>query len=181
MNPKLPTGQIEVLVQQLEILNQSQTPPYVLENRSIVDEKLRLTYRFLDLRDSELQKNLMLRSKALQIVRNYFTSHRFFEIETPILTKSTPEGARDYLVPSRVNPGLFFALPQSPQLFKQLLMISGYDRYMQLARCFRDEDLRGNRQPEFTQIDLELSFTEPEEIFGPVSYTHLTLPTICSV
>ena len=166
VNPKLPTGQIEILVEQLDILNKSQTPPYVLETRSNVDEKLRLTYRFLDMRDPELQNNLMLRSKALQIVRNYYTSHRFFEIETPILTKSTPEGARDYLVPSRVNPGMFFALPQSPQLFKQLLMISGYDRYMQLARCFRDEDLRGNRQPEFTQIDLELSFTEPEEIFG---------------
>ncbi len=165
VNPKLPTGEIEILVETLEILNKSETPPYVLENRENVDEKLRLTYRFLDLRDSTLQNNLMLRSQSLQIVRNYFTSQRFFEIETPILTKSTPEGARDYLVPSRVNPGLFFALPQSPQLFKQLLMISGYDRYMQLARCFRDEDLRGNRQPEFTQIDLELSFTEPEEIY----------------
>lgn len=165
VNPKLPTGEIEIMVETLEILNKSETPPYVLENRENVDEKLRLTYRFLDLRDSTLQNNLMLRSQSLQIVRNYFTSQRFFEIETPILTKSTPEGARDYLVPSRVNPGLFFALPQSPQLFKQLLMISGYDRYMQLARCFRDEDLRGNRQPEFTQIDLELSFTEPEEIY----------------
>ncbi|MGY8697435.1 MAG: aspartate--tRNA ligase [bacterium] len=165
VNPKLPTGEIEIMVETLEILNKSETPPYVLENRENVDEKLRLTYRFLDLRDSTLQNNLMLRSKSLQIVRNYFISQRFFEIETPILTKSTPEGARDYLVPSRVNPGLFFALPQSPQLFKQLLMISGYDRYMQLARCFRDEDLRGNRQPEFTQIDLELSFTEPEEIY----------------
>ena len=165
VNPKLPTGEIEILVETLEILNKSETPPYVLEDRENVDEKLRLTYRFLDLRDSTLQNNLMLRSQSLQIVRNYFTSQRFFEIETPILTKSTPEGARDYLVPSRVNPGLFFALPQSPQLFKQLLMISGYDRYMQLARCFRDEDLRGNRQPEFTQIDLELSFTEPEEIY----------------
>ncbi|HIB46031.1 MAG TPA: aspartate--tRNA ligase, partial [Candidatus Lambdaproteobacteria bacterium] len=165
VNPKLPTGEIEILVETLEILNQSLTPPYVLDNRDNVDEKLRLTYRFLDLRDSTLQNNLMLRSQAMQIVRNYFTSQRFFEIETPILTKSTPEGARDYLVPSRVNPGLFYALPQSPQLFKQLLMISGYDRYMQLARCFRDEDLRGNRQPEFTQIDLELSFTQPEEIF----------------
>ena len=165
VNPKLPTGQIEILVEKLDILNQSKTPPYVLENRENVDEKLRLTHRFLDLRDADLQNNLMLRSRALQIVRNYFVSHRFFEIETPILTKSTPEGARDYLVPSRVNPGLFYALPQSPQLFKQLLMISGYDRYMQLARCFRDEDLRGNRQPEFTQIDLELSFTDPEEIF----------------
>ena len=165
VNPKLLTGEIEILVETLEILNKSETPPYVLENRENVDEKLRLTYRFLDLRDSTLQNNLMLRSQSLQIVRNYFTSQRFFEIETPILTKSTPEGARDYLVPSRVNPGLFYALPQSPQLFKQLLMISGYDRYMQLARCFRDEDLRGNRQPEFTQIDLELSFTEPEEIY----------------
>jgi aspartyl-tRNA synthetase len=166
VNPKLPTGEIEVLIETLEILNQSLTPPYVMENRENVDEKLRLTYRFLDLRDSTLQNNLMLRSKAMQIVRNYYTSQRFFEIETPILTKSTPEGARDYLVPSRVNPGLFYALPQSPQLFKQLLMISGYDRYMQIARCFRDEDLRGNRQPEFTQIDLELSFTEPEEIYS---------------
>ena len=165
VNPKLPTGQIEVLIENLEILNQSLTPPYVLDDRENVEEKLRLTYRFLDLRDSTLQNNLMLRSKAMQIVRNYYTSQRFFEIETPILTKSTPEGARDYLVPSRVNPGLFYALPQSPQLFKQLLMISGYDRYMQIARCFRDEDLRGNRQPEFTQIDLELSFTEPEEIY----------------
>ncbi len=165
VNPKLPTGQIEVLIENLEILNQSLTPPYVLDDRENVDEKLRLTYRFLDLRDSTLQNNLMLRSKAMQIVRNYYTSQRFFEIETPILTKSTPEGARDYLVPSRANPGLFYALPQSPQLFKQLLMISGYDRYMQIARCFRDEDLRGNRQPEFTQIDLELSFSEPEEIY----------------
>ena len=165
VNPKLPTGEIEILVETLDILNQSLTPPYVLDNRENVDEKLRLTYRFLDLRDSTMQNNLMLRSKAMQIVRNYYTNQRFFEIETPILTKSTPEGARDYLVPSRVNPGLFYALPQSPQLFKQLLMISGYDRYMQIARCFRDEDLRGNRQPEFTQIDLELSFTEPEEIY----------------
>ena len=165
VNPKLPTGEIEIMVETLEILNKSETPPYVLEDRENVDEKIRLTYRFLDLRDSTLQHNLMLRPKAMQIVRNYFTSQRFFEIETPILTKSTPEGARDYLVPSRVNPGLFYALPQSPQLFKQLLMISGYDRYMQIARCFRDEDLRGNRQPEFTQIDLELSFTEPEEIY----------------
>ncbi len=166
VNPKLPTGEIEVLVETLKILNPSLTPPYVLGNRDQVDEKLRLTYRFLDLRDKTLQNNLMLRSKAMQIVRSYYTDQRFFEIETPILTKSTPEGARDYLVPSRVNAGQFYALPQSPQLFKQLLMISGYDRYMQIARCFRDEDLRGNRQPEFTQVDLELSFTEPEEIYA---------------
>ena len=167
VNPKLPTGEIEVLVETLEILNPSQTPPYVLETREEVDEKHRLTHRFLDLRHPTLQNNLMLRSKAMQVVRNYFTQeHRFFEVETPILTKSTPEGARDYLVPSRVSPGQFYALPQSPQIFKQLLMISGYDRYLQIARCFRDEDLRGNRQPEFTQIDLEWSFTRPEEIFG---------------
>ena len=167
INPKLPTGEIEVLVETLEILNPSQTPPYVLESREEVDEKHRLTHRFLDLRHPTLQNNLMLRSKAMQVVRNYFTQeHRFFEVETPILTKSTPEGARDYLVPSRVSPGQFYALPQSPQIFKQLLMVSGYDRYLQIARCFRDEDLRGNRQPEFTQIDLELSFTRPEEIYG---------------
>ncbi len=175
VNPKLPTGQIEVLVDFLEILNESLTTPYILEDRENVDEKLRLTYRFLDLRDSTLQKNLILRSKALQIVRNFYTDKKFFEIETPILTKSTPEGARDYLVASRVNPGLFYALPQSPQLFKQLLMISGYDRYMQIARCFRDEDLRGNRQPEFTQIDLELSFTEPEVIYELTEGLMLTL------
>ena len=166
VNPKLPTGEIEVLVETLEILNPSQTPPYILENRDEVDEKHRLTHRFLDLRHPTLQNNLMLRSQAMQVVRNYFTQeHRFFEVETPILTKSTPEGARDYLVPSRVSPGMFYALPQSPQLFKQLLMVSGYDRYLQIARCFRDEDLRGNRQPEFTQIDLELSFTRPDEVF----------------
>ena len=167
VNAKLQTGAIEVLVETLEILNPSQTPPYILENREAVDEKHRLTHRFLDLRHPTLQNNLMLRSQAMQVVRNYFTQEqRFFEVETPILTKSTPEGARDYLVPSRVSPGQFYALPQSPQLFKQLLMVSGYDRYLQIARCFRDEDLRGNRQPEFTQIDIELSFTRPEEIFG---------------
>lgn len=167
VNPKLPTGEIEVLVETLEILNPSQTLPYQLDDRNEVDEKIRLAYRFLDLRHPELQHNLMLRSKAMQIVRSYLTeNHRFFEVETPILTKSTPEGARDYLVPSRVSPGMFYALPQSPQIFKQLLMVSGFDRYLQIARCFRDEDLRGNRQPEFTQIDLELSFTQPEEIFG---------------
>lgn len=164
-NETLPTGEIEVIVDQLEILSEAQTPPYVLDDREQVEERLRLQYRYLDLRHPTMQKNLMLRSKAMQVTRNYLTQERFFEIETPILTKSTPEGARDYLVPSRVNAGAFYALPQSPQIFKQLLMVSGYDRYMQIARCFRDEDLRGNRQPEFTQLDLELSFVQPEQIY----------------
>ncbi|MGK5095056.1 aspartate--tRNA ligase [Deltaproteobacteria bacterium TL4] len=165
INPKLPTGEIEIIVDTLEILNVSEPPPFALDERTPIDEKTRLTYRFLDLRLPKMQRNMILRSKAMQVVRNFLVEQRFFEIETPILTKSTPEGARDYLVPSRVNPGMFYALPQSPQLFKQLLMCSGYDRYMQIARCFRDEDLRGNRQPEFTQIDLELSFITPEEIY----------------
>lgn len=166
VNPNLSTGEIEILVNELEILNSSLPIPFTFDQRNQVDEKVRLTHRVLDLRHPQMQKNLILRSQALQITRNYFAQHHFFEIETPILTKSTPEGARDYLVPSRVNSGEFYALPQSPQLFKQLLMCSGYDRYMQIARCFRDEDLRGNRQPEFTQIDLELSFPQLEEIYA---------------
>lgn len=165
LNSKLPTGAIEVLVDQLEILNSSKALPYVLEEREKVDEKIRLNYRYLDLRHPTLQKNMMLRSKTMQIIRQNLTKQSFFEIETPMLTKSTPEGARDYLVPSRMQAGAFYALPQSPQIFKQLLMVSGYDRYMQIARCFRDEDLRGNRQPEFTQVDLEMSFTDPEEVY----------------
>ncbi len=165
VNPKLPTGEIEVLVDKLDILNVSQPAPFALDERINVDEKIRLKHRYVDLRRPAMQKNMMMRSHTLHLTRNYFYAHRFFEVETPILTKSTPEGARDYLVPSRVNPGQFYALPQSPQLFKQMLMCSGYDRYMQIARCFRDEDLRFNRQPEFTQIDLEMSFVEPEQIY----------------
>ena len=168
VNPKLPTGEIEIIVHELNILSESQTPPYVLDEREQVEERLRLQYRYLDLRHPTMQKNLILRSKAMQQTRNFLADQGFFEIETPMLTKSTPEGARDYLVPSRVHPGSFYALPQSPQIFKQLLMVSGYDRYMQIARCFRDEDLRGNRQPEFTQLDLEMSFIEPEEVYSLV-------------
>ncbi|MEC8284836.1 MAG: aspartate--tRNA ligase, partial [SAR324 cluster bacterium] len=168
VNPKLPTGEIEIIVYELNILSESQTPPYVLDEREQVEERLRLQYRYLDLRHPTMQKNLILRSKAMQQTRSFLADQGFFEIETPMLTKSTPEGARDYLVPSRVHPGSFYALPQSPQIFKQLLMVSGYDRYMQIARCFRDEDLRGNRQPEFTQLDLEMSFIEPEEVYNLV-------------
>ena len=168
VNPKLPTGEIEIVVHELNILSESQTPPYVMDEREQVEERLRLQYRYLDLRHPTMQKNLILRSKAMQQTRNFLADQGFFEIETPMLTKSTPEGARDYLVPSRVHPGSFYALPQSPQIFKQLLMVSGYDRYMQIARCFRDEDLRGNRQPEFTQLDLEMSFIHPEDIFNLV-------------
>jgi len=168
VNPKLPTGEIEIVVHELNILSESETPPYVMDEREQVEERLRLQYRYLDLRHPTMQKNLILRSKAMQQTRNFLADQGFFEIETPMLTKSTPEGARDYLVPSRVHPGSFYALPQSPQIFKQLLMVSGYDRYMQIARCFRDEDLRGNRQPEFTQLDLEMSFIQPEDIYNLV-------------
>jgi len=163
VNPKLDTGDIEVLVDTLEILNPSKPPPFDLQEE--VEERLRLKYRYLDLRRPAMQRSLRLRSQAARIIRNYFWEREFVEVETPVLTKATPEGARDYLVPSRVNPGTFYALPQSPQLYKQLLIMGGTDRYFQIVKCFRDEDLRGNRQPEFTQIDLELAFTEPEEIY----------------
>ena len=163
-NPKLATGKIEILVDEIEILNKADTPPIEIDDRVDVSEEMGLTYRYLELRKPKLQKNLMLRHKVTKIVRDYFDDHHFLEIETPIMAKSTPEGARDYLVPSRVNPGKFYALPQSPQLFKQLLMVAGYDRYVQIAKCFRDEDLRADRQPEFTQIDVEMSFIEQEDI-----------------
>jgi aspartyl-tRNA synthetase len=160
------TGNIEILGATLEIINASETPPFQLDEYSNVGEDVRLRHRYMDLRRPDMQSKLMLRSRTNHTVRNYLDSHGFIDIETPILTRATPEGARDYLVPSRTQPGHFFALPQSPQLFKQLLMISGYERYYQIAKCFRDEDLRADRQPEFTQIDIETSFTSEEEIMA---------------
>ena len=163
-NPDLLTGDVEIMIDALEILNESRTPPFLLDGGEEISENVRLKYRYLDLRRPALQKKIILRSYAAAATREYFHGQGFIEVETPILTKSTPEGARDYLVPSRVNQGTFYALPQSPQLFKQLLMVSGFDRYYQIARCFRDEDLRADRQPEFTQIDLEMSFIDEDDI-----------------
>lgn len=165
-NPKMPTGEIELVGRDLLLLNDAKTPPFSPAEPAIKDEETRLKYRYIDLRRPEMQANFILRSKVAMAIRNYLVGQGFLEVETPFMTRSTPEGARDYLVPSRVHPGSFYALPQSPQIFKQILMISGFDRYFQIARCFRDEDLRADRQPEFTQIDLEMTFPQQETIFA---------------
>lgn len=168
INPKLATGEIEVRVQHLEILNRSATPPFQPTGKDLPGEDLRLKYRYIDLRRPEMQQTLVLRHRMIKMMRDYFDEQGFIDVETPMLGRSTPEGARDYLVPSRIQHGSFFALPQSPQLYKQILMIAGYDRYVQVARCFRDEDLRADRQPEFTQLDVEMSFITAEDIIGVI-------------
>jgi aspartyl-tRNA synthetase len=168
INPNMPTGEVELVAEELRILNESKLPPFLPSDTALTNEETRLKYRYIDLRRDVMQFNIELRHKVAKAIRDYLSAQGFFEIETPFMTRSTPEGARDYLVPSRVQPGTFYALPQSPQLFKQILMISGFDKYFQIVRCFRDEDLRADRQPEFTQIDLEMSYPQPERVWEVV-------------
>src|SRR5215467_3253548 len=168
INKNIPTGEVELVAEDLRILNEAKHPPFLPSDTALANEETRLKYRYIDLRRDAMQSNIELRHEVAWAIRDYLSSHGFFEIETPFMTRSTPEGARDYLVPSRVQLGTFYALPQSPQLFKQILMISGFDRYFQIVRCFRDEDLRADRQPEFTQIDLEMSYPQPERVWETV-------------
>jgi aspartyl-tRNA synthetase len=168
MNPNMPTGEVELVAEELRILNESKLPPFLPSDTALTNEETRLKYRYIDLRREIMQFNIELRHKVAKAIRDYLSAQGFFEIETPFMTRSTPEGARDYLVPSRVQPGTFYALPQSPQMFKQILMISGFDKYFQIVRCFRDEDLRADRQPEFTQIDLEMTYPQPESVWAVV-------------
>ncbi|HVI07448.1 MAG TPA: amino acid--tRNA ligase-related protein, partial [Candidatus Binatia bacterium] len=168
INPNMPTGEVELAADELRILNESKLPPFLPGDTALTNEETRLKYRYIDLRRDAMQFNIETRHKVAKAIRDYLSEQGFFEIETPFMTRSTPEGARDYLVPSRVQPGTFYALPQSPQMFKQILMISGFDKYFQIVRCFRDEDLRADRQPEFTQIDLEMTYPQPETVWAVV-------------